>query len=137
MVFRATVKVSSSSSIQSSAISPPSSVACPTCIVVLKQTYHPNWKATIRKLTSPNLPISPSQSASTQQNKSPNLPISPSSSVPTINVFPSYVAMRLEEPGEYEVIFTYTPSGLKLFLLFGALACSLISLYFLYKNKKK
>ena len=116
MVFKATVEVKDK---------------CPACTVILKQTYHPNWKATIRKLSPPR----PAEAS--REGGSPNLPISPPSPVPTINVFPSYVAVRLEEPGEYEVVFTYTPSGLKMFLLFGALACSLISLYFLYKNKKK
>jgi len=113
MVFRATVKVSplsteaSAKEDPSSVISLPSSVSCPTCVVVLKQTYHPSWKATVN-----------------------------GKSVETINVFPSYVAVRLEEPGEYEVVFTYTPSRLKMLLLFGGIG-SIILLWYVAVKKRK
>ena len=73
MVFKATITISE---------------PCPTCVVVLKQTYHPNWKATV--------------------NGKP---------VESIDVFPSYTAIRLEEPGTYEVVFSYQPSKIKTLLL--------------------
>jgi hypothetical protein len=105
MVFRATIKVSSSSSSPSSVISLPSSVSCPTCIVVLKQTYHPSWKTTV--------------------NGKP---------VQTISVFPFYTAIRLEEAGEYEVVFTYTPSKFKMLLLFGGIGIAIVLFYMTVKK---
>jgi len=63
MVFKATVEVKT---------------PCPTCVVVLKQTYHPNWKVIIN-----------------------------GKSTKTINVFPSFVGVRLETPGTYDIIFSY------------------------------
>jgi hypothetical protein len=76
MVFTATVKVTK---------------PCPTCVVILKQTYHPNWRVTV--------------------NGEP---------VESINVFPSYVALKLEEPGIYEVVFSYTPSRFKIILMISS-----------------
>jgi len=52
--------------------------SCPTCVVVLKQTYHPNWKTTVN-----------------------------GKSVKPIAVFPFYVAIRLESPGLYEILYSY------------------------------
>jgi len=74
MVFTANVEVTDS---------------CPTCVVILKHTYHPNWKATIN-----GKPVSP------------------------LSVFPFYTAIRLEEPGTYDIVFSYTPSKEKMILLF-------------------
>ncbi len=51
---------------------------CSTCIVILKQTYHPNWKVTVS-----------------------------GKKIQTINVFPSFVGIRLETPGTYNVTFSY------------------------------
>ncbi|MFH0749714.1 MAG: hypothetical protein V1917_02240 [Candidatus Gottesmanbacteria bacterium] len=63
---------------------------CNTCIVLLKQTYHPNWRVTVN-------------------GKREKL----------INIFPSYNAVRIEAPGIYDIVFSYTPSSEKQFLFFG------------------
>src|SRR3989344_7204261 len=60
---------------------------CVECIVVLKQTYHPNWRATIDG--------KPAQS---------------------FTVFPFFIATPVT-PGTHEVVFSYEPSGLKIILL--------------------
>jgi len=128
MVFRATVKVSPLSSVASakedpsSVISLPSSVFCPTCVVVLKQTYHPNWKATVYKKNNQDRSGEPVES--TTVNGKPVKPIS---------VFPFYTAIRLEEAGEYEVVFTYTPSTIKMVLL--GLSVVLVVIFFIIKKR--
>ena len=54
------------------------SAPCPTCVVVLKQTYHPNWTVTVNgKKTK------------------------------AIIVFPFFVGVRLETPGTYDITFSY------------------------------
>lgn len=60
---------------------------CTECIVVLKQSYHPNWRVTIDG--------EPAQA---------------------FTVFPFYVAASLPS-GTHEVIFSYEPSRLKMILL--------------------
>lgn len=61
---------------------------CIACIVVLRQTFHPSWQATI-------------DGRQTQ----------------TFAVFPFFTAVQLTEPGDHRVIFTYSPSPLKRILL--------------------
>ncbi len=63
MVFRSTVEIKKH---------------CPTCVVILKQTYHPNWKITVN-----------------------------GKKIQTINVFPSFIGIRLEIPGTYDITFSY------------------------------
>ena len=53
---------------------------CPTCVVILKQTYHPNWRATVN-----------------------------GKEVKPIIVFPFFTAIRLETPGTYDITFSYKP----------------------------
>ena len=113
MVFKATVK-----------ISPSDKRICPTCVVVLKQTYHPNWKATVYKK------VNQDRSGEFAESTTVNGKL-----VQTINVFPSYVGVRLEEQGEYEVVFTYTPSTFKMFLLFAGMG-SVIFLWYIFMRKK-
>jgi len=60
---------------------------CTECIVVLKQSFHPNWRATID-----GKPAS------------------------TFTVFPFYLA-TLVPTGTHEVVFSYEPSRLKITLL--------------------
>ncbi|MFZ2024659.1 MAG: hypothetical protein WAV51_00025 [Microgenomates group bacterium] len=60
---------------------------CPTCVILLKQTYHPNWRVTVN-------------------GKEAKL----------IEVFPSYVAVRVEQQGTYTVEFIYKPSNTKILL---------------------
>jgi len=112
MVFRATVQVSTpSSSIINSPSSPPilntlsSTHLCKTCVVILKQTYHPNWKATVN-----------------------------GKKVDTIAVFPFHTAIRLEEPGVYEVIFRYEPSQTKILLFLFSTLLSITILFFFLKK---
>lgn len=60
---------------------------CQECIVILKQSFHPNWRATIDG--------KPAQ---------------------TMTVFPFFVAALVPQ-GTHEVIFSYEPSRLKITLL--------------------
>ena len=61
---------------------------CKECIVILKQTFHPSWKATIDgKAVNP------------------------------FTVFPFFTAVKLESAGTHEVVFSYKPSGIKIALL--------------------
>ncbi|MCJ7826308.1 hypothetical protein MUP56_01685, partial [Patescibacteria group bacterium] len=107
MVFKAMVKVKDK---------------CPTCTVVLKQTFHPNWKATVYKKNNQDRSGEPVES--TTVNGKP---------VQTISVFPFYTAIRLEEAGEYEVVFTYTPSTIKMVLL--GLSVVLVVIFFIIKKR--
>ncbi|OGG23961.1 hypothetical protein A3A79_02040 [Candidatus Gottesmanbacteria bacterium RIFCSPLOWO2_01_FULL_43_11b] len=61
---------------------------CKECIVILKQTFHPSWRATID-----GKPVEP------------------------ITAFPFFTAVKLESAGTHEVIFSYQPSGIKIALL--------------------
>jgi hypothetical protein len=63
MVFRATVDVKKQ---------------CPACVVVFKQTYHPQWRVTVN-----------------------------GKQAQTIIVFPFYTAVRLDEAGTYNISFSY------------------------------
>ena len=69
MIFKATVEVPE---------------GCTECLIILHQTYHPSWKATID-----------------------------GKPVTTFAVFPFYTAVKLENPGPHEVVFSYEPSLLK------------------------
>ncbi|MEK7577814.1 MAG: hypothetical protein AAB492_04335 [Patescibacteria group bacterium] len=72
MIFKATIDVPEN---------------CTECIVILHQTYHPSWKATIDgKL------------------------------VETLIVFPFYTAVKVDS-GKHELVFSYRPSGIKIVLL--------------------
>ena len=79
---------------------------CPTCVVVLKQTFHPNW--TVRVNGKPTK---------------------------TSIVFPFYVGVRLDLPGTYDITFSYTPPVTKLLVLIAALVGSCI-VFFRYVKKK-
>jgi hypothetical protein len=85
MVFRATVEVPED---------------CMQCLVILKQTAHPSWQATID-----GKPVEP------------------------ITVFPFYNAIVLTEPGKYEVVFSYLPSKTKMGLLCLAFIIALGSFF--------
>ncbi len=77
---------------------------CIECIVVLKQSFHPSWKATVD-----------------------------GKSAETFAVFPFYTAVRLDTPGTHEVVFSYEPSVLKKLLIIVALLC-LVSLFWLGRH---
>ncbi len=76
MVFRAKVNVGKN---------------CTECIVILKQTFHPTWRAAVD-----GQPVKP------------------------FSVFPVFLAVSVPE-GDHEVSFVYQPSTLKVSLLFFAL----------------
>lgn len=61
---------------------------CEQCIVVLKQSAHPSWHATID-----GKPVS------------------------TMIVFPFYTAVKVDAPGTHTIVFSYEPSGVKIVLL--------------------
>lgn len=65
---------------------------CAECIIVLKQTFHPSWTATVD-----------------------------GKSVKPFAVFPFFTAITLHTPGTHDVLFRYEPSGLKKILLAVAL----------------
>lgn len=73
---------------------------CPHCLLILKQTSHPNWRVTID-----------------------------GAPVKHVTVFPFFTAIRLTEPGTHEVVFEYKPNTLKmtLFLLATVAAVLLIA----------
>ena len=73
MVFKATVELKEN---------------CAECLVILKQTSHPSWRATIDG--------KPAE---------------------TLTVFPFYTAVKLETPGTHEVVFSYRSSWTKIGLL--------------------
>ncbi len=73
MIFKATVRVSRD---------------CTECLVVLKQSFHPDWQATID-----GKPVSP------------------------ITVFPFFTAVPAGAEGTHEIIFSYQPSRLKILLM--------------------
>jgi hypothetical protein len=98
MIFKATVVISpnqepgTKNPAVAKALAGRQELTCPTCVVILKQTYHPNWKATVN-----------------------------GKNVTPIQVFPAFSAIKLEEPGTYTIIFSYQPSRLKQLLFFGTI----------------
>ena len=58
---------------------------CNNCVVILKQTFHPNWEITV---------IGKRQKA--------------------FPVFPFFIGVKIDQPGYYQVIATYKPSILKI-----------------------
>ncbi|OGK25501.1 hypothetical protein A3A46_02785 [Candidatus Roizmanbacteria bacterium RIFCSPLOWO2_01_FULL_37_13] len=61
---------------------------CQNCIVVLKQSYHPNWQVRLN-----------------------------GEKVNTFPVFPFYIGISLEKAGNYDVVAEYKPAGLKVILV--------------------
>lgn len=93
MVFRATVEVPE---------------GCTECLVILRQTFHPSWRATVDG--------KPTQ---------------------TMTVFPFYTAVKIETSGTHEVVFSYKPSGIKIFLLVTALTvCMIFAIIHTYDHYK-
>jgi hypothetical protein len=79
---------------------------CPTCVVILKQTYHPNWTVRVN-----------------------------GKQIKAIIVFPFYIGVRLDLPGTYDITFSYTPPVTKLLLLAAAIVASCIVLFWHVKKK--
>jgi len=81
--------------------------SCPESLVILRQSYHPSWRATID-----GEPVEP------------------------INVFPFYNAILIKDPGIHEVVFSYQPSPVKIVLLVLSLISliALISLSVVYSS---
>ena len=61
---------------------------CQNCILVLKQTFHPNWEIKVNGKKQEAFPV-----------------------------FPFFTAIQLSSPGEYEIIATYKPAIYKNILL--------------------
>jgi len=61
---------------------------CNNCVLILKQTFHPNWKITVNGKKQAAFPV-----------------------------FPFFTGIQLNNPGDYEIIATYQPSTLKTILL--------------------
>ncbi len=78
---------------------------CIECIIILRQSFHPSWKATI--------------------DGKPTKPFA---------VFPFFTAVSLNDPGTHTVVFSYEPSISKRALLFLSLV-SLITLISLIVSK--
>lgn len=83
---------------------------CKSCVVVLKQTFHPNWRAWVN-----------------------------GKAVRPFSVFPFFTAVSLEQEGTYNVIFAYRPSVLKIVLLWfeGLAFISLVIFYFYHRRYKR
>lgn len=77
---------------------------CTRSVVILRQSYHPSWRATI--------------------NGTP---------ARTITVFPFYIAVVLEKPGTYDITFSYKPSLLKVSLALLVMA-GLVSFFAIRKR---
>jgi len=93
MIFKTTVKVEKD---------------CKECILVLKQTYHPNWRATID-----GKPVKP------------------------ITVFPFFVAIPLSTEGTHEVVMWYQPGTLKVVLVLLELAVLICLAGFFFLSKRR
>ena len=61
---------------------------CQNCVLILKQTFHPNWRFTVNGKNQKSFPV-----------------------------FPFFSAIQLNNPGEYVIIATYYPSNVKTILL--------------------
>lgn len=92
MVFRATVEVPKN---------------CTECLVILKQTFHPSWRATVD-----------------------------GKSVDTMTVFPFYTAVNVNSPGKHDVVFSYEPSGIKKALLLVSFVSLILMVWRLPKFPK-
>lgn len=61
---------------------------CPNCILVLKNTYHPNWQVSVNGKPEKVFPV-----------------------------FPYYIGVPINTAGEYMIEAVYKPNGLKIFLI--------------------
>ena len=62
---------------------------CQNCVLILKQTFHHNWKITVNGKNQEAFPV-----------------------------FPFFTGVQISEAGDYKIVITYKPSTLKNFLLF-------------------
>ena len=74
---------------------------CTECLVILRQSFHPSWRATIDGKRAP-----------------------------TFAVFPFYTAVKLEIAGTHEVVFSYQPSRIKVLLFVLSLITLIILCFF-------
>ena len=77
---------------------------CRNCVLILKQTFHPNWKILVNGKKQKAFPV-----------------------------FPFFIGIPLNEPGNYQIIATYQPSSLKVFLLI--LSTLALVIFWINKNK--
>ena len=76
---------------------------CNNCVVVLKQTFHPNWEIAVNGKKQKTFPV-----------------------------FPFFIGVQLNGPGDYQITASYKPSGLKVFLLI----LSILVFIVVWLNKK-
>lgn len=62
---------------------------CRNCVLVLKQTFHPNWQITVNGKKRKAFPV-----------------------------FPFFIGIQINEPGDYQISATYESSSLKIIMLF-------------------
>lgn len=81
---------------------------CNTCIIILKQTYHPNWTVRVNNQLVKIYPV-----------------------------FPFYIGIPIEKPGIYNIEALYKPNYLKVvLLLFGVTSAMGLYIYQIKKRKK-
>ena len=61
---------------------------CGNCVIILKQTFHPNWEITVNGKKQDAFPV-----------------------------FPFFIGVQLSEAGDYQITAIYEPSNLKIVLL--------------------
>ena len=81
---------------------------CPDCIVVLKNTYHPNWQIFVNGKRSEAFPV-----------------------------FPFFIGIPLTKAGEYQVEAVYRPGTVKIILVWAAAILMLLYLVFSMETKIK
>jgi len=77
---------------------------CQNCILILKQTFHPNWRIMVNGKKQKAFPV-----------------------------FPFFIGIQLNSPGDYKIIVTYQPSTMKIILL----TLSIIIFFFTFKKLHK
>lgn len=80
---------------------------CQNCVLIFKQTFHPNWKITVN-----------------------------GKNVKAFPVFPFFTGVQINEAGNYQIEAEYKPSNLKICLLVSSIIL-LISIFKKKFNKKK
>ena len=78
---------------------------CQNCVLILKQTFHPNWEITVNGKKQKAFPV-----------------------------FPFFIGIKIDQPGYYQIIATYKPSNLKIFLLILSIPVFIFTFRWLRKS---